>query len=103
MGARDGEKGRDVTLRETEEYQYHASVPSLLKSLPSRLFSPVPYYRLGKIIFEYLVEGMQPVEYGSDRGLISAVSLFVIFDFETKWICRIHSATSRITVDSRSI
>lgn len=53
-GGRDGEKGRDVTPEEMEEYQYHASLPSLLESLPSRLFSLVPYYRLGKIIFEYV-------------------------------------------------
>lgn len=50
---RDEEKGRDVTPQEMEEYQYHASLPSPLESLSSRLFSPASYYRLGKIIFEY--------------------------------------------------
>lgn len=45
---------RDETspFGEAEEYQYHASLPSLLKSLPIAVsFRRVPYYRLGKIIF----------------------------------------------------
>ena len=48
-----GENGRIVTPREMEEYQYHASLPPTLKSLSIHLCPPVPYYRLGKIIFDY--------------------------------------------------
>lgn len=48
-----GKNGRVVTPREMEEYQYHASLPPTLKSLPGRLCPPVSYYRLGKIIFDY--------------------------------------------------
>ena len=72
---------RDETspFGEAEEYQYHASLPSLLKSLPIAVsFRRVPYYRLGKIIFRVRIPSQaggggvwRDVEFLSNTALIA--------------------------------